>query len=412
MLFLLLYLLVLLCATALSLLNIRHLRRHGGEVPPAFAGAIDAGTLARTSAYTREVNRAGLVESLVDSALLLLFVFGGVLPWYDRWIAGFTDSFVGGGLLFFLGLFLAKTAIGLPFTLFRTFHIENRYGFNTTTPRLWLSDTLKSLLLSLPLLGILLGAALWLVQASPGFWWFWVWAFLAFFTILLMYISPYLIEPLFFKFEPLENESLEAAVKTLTDRAGLAVSRVFRVDASRRSRHSNAYFSGLGRVKRIVLFDTLLEQMEEREILAVLAHEVGHWRLRHILKRLLGMQVILLLAAWLAAYLIGRGGLPQLVGLEAVSFSGQLAILSFLAGLVAFPLSPLGSALSRRHEWQADRFASELTGRPQDLASALVRMARENLANLHPHPLYAWFHYSHPPLVERVEKLRIAAPSE
>ncbi len=407
-----LYLLFLACGLFLDALNLRHLHRHGGEVPPVFAGAIDAATLARTSAYTVELNRFGLIETLVDSLLLLLFLFGGLLPLYDRWIAGLTDSFLGGGLLFFLGLLVAKTIVGIPFSLYRTFRIENRYGFNTTTPRLWLSDLAKSLLLSLLLAGLLTAGALWLVQASPGFWWLWVWCLFASFTLLLMYLSPYVIEPLFFKFEPLRQEGLEAAVRSLMEKAGLAVSQVFQVDASRRSRHSNAYFTGLGRVKRIVLFDTLLEQMADREILAVLAHEVGHWRLRHVLKRLLGMQLLFLAAAWLAFRLIGWGGLPQLIGLPAASFPAQVIILSFLGGLAAFPLTPLGSALSRRHEWQADRFARRLTGRPQDLASALVKLGRENLANLHPHPLYAWFHYSHPPLVERVEKLRAAAAEQ
>ena len=408
----LIYLFFLACGLLLDAFNLGHLRRHGAEVPPAFAGSLDAATLARTSSYTVERNRVGLIESLVDSLLLLLFLFGGLLPLYDRWIAGLTGSFIGGGLLFFLGLLVARTAIGIPFSLYRTFHIENRYGFNTITPRLWLSDLGKSLLLSLLLTGLLAAGALWLVQASSGFWWLWVWGFFAFFTLLLMYLSPALIEPLFFKFEPLRREGLEAAVRSLMEKASLAVSRVFQVDASRRSRHSNAYFTGLGRVKRIVLFDTLLEQMTDPEILAVLAHEVGHWRLRHVFKRLLGLQLLSLAAAWLAFRLIGWGGLPQLLGLPSTSFPAQIVILSFLGGLAAFPLTPLGSALSRRHEWQADRFACRLTGRPQDLAAALVKLARENLANLHPHPLYAWFHYSHPPLVERVEKLQRAAAEQ
>ncbi len=412
MIFLFLYLLVLFAGTSMDWLNLRHLRHHGGEVPPAFAGVVDADLLARTSSYTVEIQRVRLLETLVDSTVLLIFLFGALLPLYDRWVAGITDSFIGGGLLFFLGLFLAKTAIGTPFSLYRTFHIENRYGFNTSTLRLWLSDACKSLLLSLLLLGILAAAALWLVQASPSFWWLGVWVFLAVFTILLMYVSPYLIEPLFFKFEPLQDEKLAAAVAALTERAGLVAGRIFRVDASRRSRHSNAYFTGLGRVKRIVLFDTLLEQMDERQILAILAHEIGHWRLRHVRKRLLGTQLILFLALWLAFYLIGWGGLPHLIGLDGASFPAQVVILFFFSGLVSFPLTPLGSALSRRHEWQADRFAAELTGRPQDLAAALVRLARENLANLHPHPLYARFHYSHPPLVQRVDKLLKATDAE
>lgn len=401
-----LYLLVFAAGLLLDGLNLRHLRRHGGEVPPPFAGAVDAPLLKRTAEYTVARNRVALAESLAGGVALVLFFFGGILPLYDRWAAGVSGSFVGGGVVFVLGLLLARSVLDIPFSLYRTFRLEKRFGFNTTTPRLWLADLLKSTALSLVLTGALAAGALWLVQASPRLWWLWVWGFLALFTLLLMYVSPYLIEPLFFKFEPLRRRELEEGVRELMERAGLKVSRVFQVDASRRSRHSNAYFTGLGRVKRIVLFDTLLEQMEDREILAVLAHEVGHWKLRHVLRRLLTAQATTLFALWLAHRLIGWEPLPSLVGMEEASFAARGAILLFLGGLVAFPLTPLGSAVSRRHERQADRFACRLTGRPGDLASALVKLARENLANLHPHPLYAWFHYSHPPMAQRVERLR------
>lgn len=400
------YIFVFVADLLLDALNLRHLRRHGGEIPAPFAGFIDAAVLARTSEYTVARNRVALIEALVGAAALVLFLFGGLLPLYDRSIAGLTGSFIGQGLLFLLGLLLARTVLDIPFSLYRTFRLEKRFGFNTMTPATWGSDLVKSLLLTLVLTTVLAGGALWLVQASPRLWWLWVWLFVAFFTLLLMYISPVLIEPLFFKFEPLRREGLEEAVRETMAKAGVTVSRVFQVDASRRSRHSNAYFTGVGRVKRIVLFDTLLEQMKDGEILAVLAHEVGHWKLKHILRRLLGAQATMLAALWIAHRLIGWEGLPGLAGVEEASFAARAMILCVLAGIVAFPLTPLGSALSRRHEWQADRFACRLTGRPGDLASALVKLARENLANLHPHPLYAWFHYSHPPMAERVARLQ------
>jgi STE24 endopeptidase len=190
------------------------------------------------------------------------------------------------------------------------------------------------------------------------------------------------------------------------ERAGLRVDRVFQVDASKRSRHSNAYFSGIGRVKRIVLFDTLLEQMNQEEILAVLAHEAGHWKRRHLLKRIITTEAGALIALYIAFHLVAWEGLPGLVGLTWASLPLRLVIVGFLGALVSFPLTPLASFLSRRHEWEADRFASELTGRPLDLASALVKFSRENLANLYPHPLYAVFYYTHPPLVERIGRLR------
>lgn len=403
-----LYLCVLIAGLALDALNLRHLRLHGGEVPPAFEGAVDAAILARTAEYTVARNRVGLVESVVGAIGVVLFFFAGLLPAYDRWIAGMAGTFIGEGILFLLGILLARTLLDIPFSLYRTFRLEKRFGFNTSTPKLWVSDLVKSTLLSLVLSGVVAAAALWLVQASPRLWWLWVWIFLALFTLLLMYVSPVLIEPLFFKFEPLRRQGLEEEVRETMARAGVKVSRVFQVDASRRSRHSNAYFTGMGRVKRIVLFDTLLEQMGDGEIIGVLAHEIGHWKLKHILRRLLTVQATTLAALWLAHRLIGWDGLPSLVGAGEASFAARATILIFLGGLATFPLTPMGSALSRRHEWQADRFAVDLTGRPGDLASALVKLARENLANLHPHPLYAWFHYSHPPMAERVMRLREA----
>ncbi len=400
------YLLVLAAGYGLRALNLRHLRRHGDQVPPGFEGAVDAQVLGETSAYTLEQSRLGLIESLLGNLMLLIFLFGGLLPVYDRWIQGTSDAFILAGLLFFFGLQLVKGLADIPFSLYRTFRIENRYGFNTMTLRLWLSDLVKGTLIGALLLGALLAGALWLIEHSPGWWWLWVWGFFALFTLLLMYISPYVIEPLFFKFEPVTEPGLEGEVRDLVERAGLQVSRVFQVDASKRSRHSNAYFSGIGKVKRIVLFDTLLEQMNHQEILAVLAHEVGHWKKRHLLKRLLVTQLLALAGLYLAWRLIAWGGLPDVIGLEQGSLYAQMVILSFLATIVSFPLTPFSSWLSRRDEWQADRFAADLTGRPQALASGLIKLSSENLANLHPHPLYAAFHYSHPPVVERVRRLR------
>lgn len=402
------FVVVLVCEYALDWLNMRHLRRYGHQVPPEFSGHIDQELLAKTSAYTLSRNRLGLVESLLGNLLLIVFLFGGLLALYDGWITALTDSFLLAGLLFFFGLLLVRGLLDVPFSLYRNFVIEERFGFNTLTWRLWLSDLIKGTLVSLILTALLLGGALGLVQLSPAGWWLWVWLFFALFSLFLMYLSPYVIEPLFFKFEAIREEDLEERIRSMMAKAGLEVSRVFQVDASRRSRHSNAYFTGIGRVKRIVLFDTLLEQMDQEEVLAVLAHEVGHWKKRHVLKRLLTAQLIALVGLFLAQTLIDSGMLPGLLGLEHASFYAQLMILSLLASLVGFPLTPLTSWLSRRDEYQADAFARELSGHPEALASALVKLSRENLANLHPHPWYAAFHYSHPPVVERIRSLRRA----
>jgi STE24 endopeptidase len=400
-----LYLLVLVCRLWLRHLNLSQLKAHGHEVPAGFEGTVDRELLVKTSAYTLATSRVGLIESLFSSLLLLLFLFGGLLEWYDDLILSITPSFVGRGCLFVLGLLLAQTLIDIPFNLYRTFVVEERFQFNTSTPKLWITDLLKSLAVGMLLLSLLTAGSLALVQASPNLWWLWVWGLFALITLLLMYLSPVLIEPLFFKFQPLQDEALAERVKDVMKQAGLQVERVQQVDASRRSKHSNAYFTGIGRVKRIVLFDTLLEQMSDDEILAVLAHEAGHWKLGHIWKRLLSMELVALLVCWLFWLVLSWEGLSAWFGIAEPSFLGKVLLVGFLASLVSFPLTPISSLRSRRHEWQADQFARNLTGEPGSLASALVKLCKENLSNLHPHPFYAWFYYSHPPVVERIARL-------
>ena len=400
-----LYLLVLACRLWLRHLNLQQLKVHGHEVPVGFEGTVDRELLVKTSAYTLATSRVGLIESLFSSLLLLLFLFGGLLEWYDDLILSMTPSFVGQGCLFVLGLLLAQTLIDIPFNLYRTFVIEERFQFNASTPKLWLTDLLKSLAVGMVLISLLTAGSLALVQVSPNLWWLWVWGLFAFITLLLMYLSPVLIEPLFFKFQPLQDQELAERVKDVMKQAGLQVERVQQVDASRRSKHSNAYFTGIGRVKRIVLFDTLLEQMSDDEILGVLAHEAGHWKLGHIWKRLLSMELVALVVCWLFWLVLSWDGLSGWFGLAELSFVGEVLLVGFLASLVSFPLTPISSLRSRRHEWQADQFARNLTGEPESLASALVKLCKENLSNLHPHPFYAWFYYSHPPVVERIARL-------
>jgi STE24 endopeptidase len=390
----------------LKYLNLTYLKQHAKSVPPEFESVVNPDLLQRISDYTFENSRAGIAESVVGNVLLFLLVFGGMLGVYDRWVASLTGSFIGGGLLFFLLLLFIETLIGIPFSLYRNFRIENRYGFNTMPLRLWFSDLVKSVAISSILGTIVIVSALSIVRSSPLWWWLWVWAFFLAFGIFMMYIAPYVIEPLFFKFEPVKAEGLEEKIKSLMARADLRVSRVFQVDASRRSRHSNAYFTGIGKVKRIVLFDTLIEQMSQDEILAVLAHEVGHWKKRHVLKRIVLTEISAFAGLFIAYHLLQWDGLPGLIGSGPLSFYAKVVVIGFLGSLAMFPLTPLFSFLSRRDEREADRFASVLTGRPQALAAALIKLSRENLSNLHPHPLYAKFYYSHPPVVERVRDLK------
>jgi len=387
-------------------INLRHLQRYGGHVPPGFEGAIHEDRLRTSTAYTLDSSRLGLWASLFDNLLVVLFLFGGLLPLYDRFVTGLGCAPILSALVFFLLLTWCQALLGIPFDLYGTFRIEARYGFNTTTPRLWCSDFLKSQAIGALLLALVTAVVFWLIGWSPQHWWVWVWGFMALFSLFMMFISPYVIEPLFNRFEPVTEEGLEADIRVMMEQAGLRVGRVMQMDASRRSRHSNAYFTGIGKVKRIVLYDTLIRQMSHGEIVAVLAHEIGHWKKGHIWKRLLWAELLALAGAWLSFKLLTWPGLPHLLGLPAdLSLPARMVVLGFVASLALFPLGPLSAWRSRCHEREADRYAAELTGRPQDLASALVKMSAENLTNLFPHPWYAAFHYSHPPVVERVRRL-------
>ncbi len=388
-------------------INLQHLKQHGATVPEGFEGAIDEEKLRSSSAYTFDSSRLGLWDSLFDNAVLIAFLFGGVITTYDRFISTLSGSFTISAILFFLLLTWVSTLLGIPFDLYGTFRIEARYGFNTTTPRLWLADFFKAQAIGAILLTFLITVVFQLISWSPQSWWLWVWGFMALFSLFMMFISPYVIEPIFNKFEPVTEEGLEDEIRIMMEKAGLKVGRVMQMDASRRSKHSNAYFTGIGKVKRIVLFDTLIKQMSHGEIVAVLAHEIGHWKKGHIWKRLLWAEIMALAGAWISFKLLVWPGLPGLLGLPAdISLPAKMVVLGFVASLVLFPLGPFSAWRSRCHEREADRFAADLTGRPQDLASAMVKLSVENLSNLFPHPFYAAFYYSHPPAVERVRVLR------
>lgn len=395
----------------LSWLNLRHHERTGHVVPAELSAEVDAARLRRISAYTTERARFGLLHGAASSLLTGGFCFGGGLAWYDAYIHRLSGSFVGSGVLFGAGLLLASALWEVPFQLYGDFHIEERHGFNRQTRGLWWRDWLKSTALSLLLTGLLATAALSLVRAAPHTWWLWVAALISGVSLLLTFLSPYLIEPLFHKLEPLDVEGLSERIRAMTEKAGVQVGRVLKLDASRRSSHSNAYFTGLGRVKRVVLFDTLLAQMSHAQILAVLAHELGHWKKHHVLVRMLVMQVLLVAAAYLAFRFVGSAALEQLVGLDSASFAARMLILMVVGSALTFPLSPLFAAWSRHDEREADRFAVDLHGHAHDLADALAKLGTENLSNLHPHPLYAAFYYSHPPLAQRIGALRALQPA-
>lgn len=393
----------------LKWLNHGHQVREGTKVPPELAGVVDAERLRRIAEYTRDRSLFAMLSELLRDVGLGVFLFGGLLGSYDGFLTSLALSPLVHGVVFFVGLTLAGALLSIPFSLYSSFSIEARHGFNRMSPRLFWSDWIKSTTLSAVFVALLSGGALFLVGRAPEHWWLYVWVLFVLVSVLVTFLAPYLIEPLFFRMKPLHVPGLEDEVRALAERAGVQVSRVLEVDASRRSSHSNAYFTGFGPVKRVVLFDTLLSHMSHGEILAILAHELGHWRKHHLLFRTLRSFAVALGALYLASRLAPAAGLPLLIGLADASFPARLFILGVIASLLTFPLTPLGSFWSRRHEWQADAYATELQRRPEDLASALSKLASENLSNLHPHPLYAAFYASHPPIPERIRRLRASA---
>jgi STE24 endopeptidase len=389
----------------LDFLNLSHMKKHGAVIPPEFEGQIDDALLTKTSKYNVEHTKFDFIASVVNNIVFLVFIFY-LLNVYNSWVLSLNLSFIVTGLLFFLLLSYADTVISMPFSLYSTFKIENKYGFNTMTFKLWITDTIKSLLISTILMGLLIAVALLLILKSPEFWWLWVWCFFLVFGIFMMYISPYVIEPLFHKFAPVDDEELETGIRAIMQKAGIKVSRVFKVDASKRTKHTNAYFTGIGKLKRIVLYDTLLEKMDRDEVLSVLAHEAGHWKKKHVLKRIVVSETIAFVVIYAAYRLLQSDLLINLFHIEQSSFFAKLIILGFIGSLVSFPFSPVFHYFSRKHEYAADKYSYDLTGNTESMISALVKLSKDNLSNLHPHPLYALFHYSHPPVLERIRAIR------
>ena len=391
---------------AVRYLNLRHMKRFGITVPPEFRVVMDEGRLGKTIDYEADKTRFSLVSSLFGNLITIVFIFGGLLNLFNSWIVSLNISFVVSGWIFFMLMSVGGELLSIPLSLYENFRIENKYGFNTMTFRLWIEDFLKSLLLSAVLLSMLLLAAFGLIQWSPAHWWFWLWAVMMAYGIFIMYISPYVIEPLFNKLSPLEDESLRGKVVELALKAGINITKVLKMDASKRSRHSNAYFTGIGKTKRIVLFDTLIEGMTQNEIVAVLAHEIGHWRRKHVLKSIVAMEIITFIALYISFRLMENDLLTMLVGIDIATVYAKFVVLGFLAGIISFLMRPVMTYFSRRNERQADRDCFELTGNADDAVSAFINLAKENLSNLYPHPIYVLLYYSHPPILERIRHMK------
>lgn len=405
-LFLSLYAVAAAVRLGLYLLNTRHLQKHGHEVPEEFTGVVDQEKLNKMRDYTLATARLGAVEHLAYDILLVGLLLSGLLPWLTGAISSYGMSFTVSGVIFFFLCYLFLGLFEIPFDLFRTFKIEKRFSFSTISGRVWLTDLIKSLLVSALLMGVFLSVFFVLITAAPGSWWFWAWLFFISFQLLISWLYPVVIAPLFNKFEPIEETSLMEGIRSLAESSGLTVKGIYKMDALKRSRHSNAYFTGIGKSKRIVLFDTLLQDHTRDEILSVLAHELGHWKLGHVRKQLI-LSVVISFVLFYGAYAaVTHEGLYTTFGFPAATIYAGLFLLTILIKPAAFLISPLGAMISRHFERQADDYAYAQIGSGDAMVSALKVLATQNLSNLHPDPVYAWFTYSHPPLVERIRRLK------
>ena len=390
--------------------QMRHVARHRNNVPTPFAQTISLAAHHKAAEYTIAKSRFGLIEMAWGAVILLGWTLLGGLDVVNKLLL----AWLGGGMTQQLALLVAFAAIGglleLPFTLWQTFRLEERFGFNKMTLKLWLADAVKSTVLG-TVIGLPIAALiLWLMGAAGTFWWLWAWCAWMGFNLLLMLIYPSFIAPLFNKFKPLDDPTLQARVTALMKRCGFAAKGLFVMDGSTRSAHANAYFTGFGASKRVVFYDTLLRQLSASEVEAVLAHELGHFKHKHIVKRLVAM-----FALSLAGF-----ALLGLVSLQSWFFAGlgvqpnmgspnsALALLLFMIAVPVFGffVAPLSARLSRKHEFEADAYAvSQSSG--ADLSAALLKLYQDNASTLTPDPVFVKFYYSHPPASERLQRMAL-----
>jgi STE24 endopeptidase len=395
----------------LNELNLRYLRACWAErkIPDFFQAKITPQDYDKSVEYTLAKGRFQRWAEIYGRVLLFFVLFGGVLPYLDQLATG-TDKRLflvaqGPGVFFCVAIALVFSLANLPIDLFSTFGIESRFGFNKTTLGVYIVDKLKGLTLGLVIGVPFLSVVLWLMQATGQYWWLWAFVFITGFQLLMIVIFPTFIAPWFNKFEPLKDGEFRERILALADRVGFKTSGIYSMDGSKRSAHSNAYFTGIGKAKRIVLFDTLIEQMTMEQGLAVLAHEMGHYKMKHIRRMLVVQTVFLFVGLYLLSLLVDFAPLFAAFGLPPTNH-GALALFSLLSGPATFYLGPIMNLLSRKHEYEADRFAKTTLRDGKPMEEALINLTVKNLSNLTPHPWYSAYHYSHPTPAERISAIR------
>ena len=386
--------------------QVRHVRAHRDAVPGMFADAIPLAAHQKAADYTVAKARFGIVDTALDAAILLALTLGGVLQWLsDLWQRAFAVESIWHGTALILTVFLLRGLLGLPLSLYRTFVIEERFGFNRMTLKLFLTDLAKGLAVG-AVLGIpLLLVVLWLMLAAGPLWWLYVWLVLVVYSVFLQMIYPAVVMPLFNKFSPLEDPALAGRIERLLERTGFRSRGRYVMDGSKRSSHGNAFFAGFGAAKRIVLFDTLVSRLQPAEVEAVLAHELGHYKLRHIVKAMAlswGFSFVLLFALGMLA---GRPWVHEGLGMQTVTLPVALLLFLLVVPEFTFFVQPLLALFSRKNEYEADRYAASNADAAQ-LVRALVKLYHDNSATLTPDPLHSAYYDSHPPAAMRITRLR------
>ena len=389
----------------LEQLNQSHVLAHAGAVPEAFKGVMDEATYAKSVRYTLAKSRLDQIAGTWGSVVLVAVLFSGLLPWGFHGFDQRLGSSAWAMAAFLLVTSVALSLPSLPLEWYDQFRLEERFGFNTTTQKLWWMDRLKGLLLGIVLGYPLLALILKLVEWMGPWWWLWGWGALLGFQLLMMVLAPVLILPLFNKFTPLPEGSLRERLLKLAERTHFRARSIQVMDGSKRSRHSNAFFTGFGGFRKIVLFDTLIQQLAELELEAVLAHEIGHFKKKHIPKTLLVSALGSLAGFWLVSLLATQEWFYRSFGFEPGSIVPALLLFGLVSGVITFWFSPVAHWWSRRNEYQADAFAAAVMSEPRSLIGALRKLNEKNLSNLTPHPLYSGFYYSHPTLLEREQAL-------
>jgi STE24 endopeptidase len=386
--------------------QIRHVRAHRAAVPALFAGSIPLAAHQKAADYTVAKARLGIVDTLLDAVILLALTLGGVLQWLSNlWLRAFPAESLWHGAALILTVLLLRGLLGLPLSLYRTFVIEERFGFNRMTGKLFFTDLLKGLAVATVLGVPLLLVVLWLMLAAGPLWWLYVWMVLAVYSVFLQMIYPAVVMPLFNKFSPLEDSALAGRIDALLQRTGFRSRGLYVMDGSKRSSHGNAFFAGFGAAKRIVLFDTLVSRLQPAEVEAVLAHELGHYKLRHIVKGMVLSWAFSFVLLFALGMLAGKPWFHQGLGVDTVTLPVALLLFMLVVGEFTFFVQPLLSLFSRKNEYEADRYAAA-NADAAELVRALVKLYQDNSATLTPDPVHSAYYDSHPPAAMRIQRLR------